>query len=198
MAFLELIDIDKSFGKNNVISKFNLQVEKGKFLVLLGPSGCGKSTLLRMLAGLEKIDKGKIILENKLLNDLLPSKRKIAMVFQSYALYPHMNVSQNNQVSNGPIEVSGASDEFKTYKLTWSQDELSAEVIIDDNGNTVSTLYHENDENGSEFWPFDQDFFILLNLAVGGNMGGEVIDNSAFPQDLKIDYVRVSQRGCNE
>ena len=75
---------------------------------------------------------------------------------------------------------------------------MSAEVIIDDNGNTVSTLYHENDENGSQFWPFDQDFFILLNLAVGGNMGGEVIDNSAFPQDLKIDFVRVSQRGCNE
>jgi len=95
MAFLELIDIDKSFGKNNVISKFNLQVEKGKFLVLLGPSGCGKSTLLRMLAGLEKIDKGKIILENNLINDLLPSKRQIAMVFQSYALYPHMNVFQN-------------------------------------------------------------------------------------------------------
>ena len=108
------------------------------------------------------------------------------------------NVAQNNQVSNGPIEVAGASDEFKTYKLTWSQDELSAQVIIDDNGNTVSTLYHENDENGSEFWPFDQEFFIILNLAVGGNMGGEIIDNSAFPQDLKIDYVRVSQRGCNE
>ena len=95
MAFLELIDIDKSFGDNKVISKFNLKVEKGKFLVLLGPSGCGKSTLLRMIAGLEKIDKGKIVLENNLLNDLLPSKRQIAMVFQSYALYPHMNVFQN-------------------------------------------------------------------------------------------------------
>ena len=95
MAFLEFTDIDKSFGENNVISKFNLKVEKGKFLVLLGPSGCGKSTLLRMIAGLEKIDKGKIILENNLLNDLLPSKRQIAMVFQSYALYPHMNVFKN-------------------------------------------------------------------------------------------------------
>ena len=95
MAFLEIEDIDKSFGKNSVISKFNLQVEKGEFLVLLGPSGCGKSTLLRMIAGLEKIDKGKIILENNLLNDLLPSKRQIAMVFQSYALYPHMNVFKN-------------------------------------------------------------------------------------------------------
>ena len=95
MAFLKFEDIDKSFGKNNVISKFNLKVEKGKFIVLLGPSGCGKSTLLRMIAGLEKIDNGKILLENNLLNDLLPSKRKIAMVFQSYALYPHMNVFQN-------------------------------------------------------------------------------------------------------
>ena len=95
MAFLEFVDIDKSFSNHKVISKFNLKVEKGKFLVLLGPSGCGKSTLLRMIAGLEKIDKGKIVLENNLLNDLLPSKRQIAMVFQSYALYPHMNVFQN-------------------------------------------------------------------------------------------------------
>ena len=61
MAFLKFEDIDKSFGENHVISKFNLEVEKGKFLVLLGPSGCGKSTLLRMIAGLEKIDNGKII-----------------------------------------------------------------------------------------------------------------------------------------
>ena len=95
MTFLKFEDIDKSFGENNVISKFNLEVEKGKFIVLLGPSGCGKSTLLRMIAGLEKIDNGKIILENNLLNNLLPSKRQIAMVFQSYALYPHMNVFQN-------------------------------------------------------------------------------------------------------
>ena len=95
MAFLKFEHIDKSFGKNNVISKFNLEVEKGKFIVLLGPSGCGKSTLLRMIAGLEKIDNGKILLENNLLNDLLPSKRQIAMVFQSYALYPHMDVFQN-------------------------------------------------------------------------------------------------------
>ena len=77
MAFLKFEDIDKSFGKNNVISKFNLEVEKGKFIVLLGPSGCGKSTLLRMIAGLEKIDNGKILLENNLLNDLLPSKDRL-------------------------------------------------------------------------------------------------------------------------
>ena len=95
MAFLEFKDIDKSYGKTKVISKFNLKVEKGKFLVLLGPSGCGKSTLLRMIAGLEKIDRGEILIENNILNDLLPSKRQIAMVFQSYALYPHMDVFEN-------------------------------------------------------------------------------------------------------
>ena len=95
MPFLKFEDIDKSFGQNNVISKFNLEVENGKFIVLLGPSGCGKSTLLRMIAGLESIDNGKIFLENNLLNDLLPSKRQIAMVFQSYALYPHMSVFEN-------------------------------------------------------------------------------------------------------
>ena len=118
MAYLKFEDIDKSFGENNVISKFNLEVEKGKFLVLLGPSGCGKSTLLRMIAGLEKIDNGKILLENNLLNDLLPSKRQIAMVFQSYALYPHMSVFENisfglksekiskNQIEDKVIEAS--------------------------------------------------------------------------------------------
>ena len=83
MAFLKLEHIDKSFGQNRVISEFNLEVEKGKFLVLLGPSGCGKSTLLRMIAGLEKIDKGKILLENNILNDLLPSRRQIAMFFKT-------------------------------------------------------------------------------------------------------------------
>ena len=95
MAFLKFVDIDKSFGQNNVISKFNLEVEKGKFIVLLGPSGCGKSTLLRMIAGLEKIDEGEIFINDQKINDLHPSKRQTAMVFQSYALYPHMNVYEN-------------------------------------------------------------------------------------------------------
>ena len=128
MAFLKFEDIDKSFGENNVIRKFNLEVEKGKFLVLLGPSGCGKSTLLRMIAGLEKIDKGKIILENSLLNDLLPSKRQIAMVFQSYALYPHMNVSQN--ISFGLTTEKISKDEIKR-KVTEAAKILKIEELLD-------------------------------------------------------------------
>ena len=128
MAFLEFENIDKSFGTNKVISKFNLKVEKGKFLVLLGPSGCGKSTLLRMIAGLEKIDKGQIFLDNNLLNDLLPSKRQIAMVFQSYALYPHMNVFQN--ISFGLKSEKISKNEIKD-KVIESVKILKIEELLD-------------------------------------------------------------------
>ena len=128
MAFLKFEDIDKSFGENNVISKFNLEVEKGKFIVLLGPSGCGKSTLLRMIAGLEKIDYGKILLENNLLNNLLPSKRQIAMVFQSYALYPHMNVFQN--ISFGLKSEKISKDQIKE-KVIEAAKILKIENLLD-------------------------------------------------------------------
>ena len=95
MAFIELKNIEKSFGSNKVINKFDIKINDGEFVVLVGPSGCGKSTLLRMISGLESVDIGEIYLNNKLINNLIPSKREIAMVFQSYALYPHMNVFEN-------------------------------------------------------------------------------------------------------
>ncbi len=95
MASIELKNIEKSFGSNKVINKFDIKINDGEFIVLVGPSGCGKSTLLRMISGLESVDVGEIFLDNKLINNLIPSKRGIAMVFQSYALYPHMNVYEN-------------------------------------------------------------------------------------------------------
>ena len=95
MANIELKNIEKSFGTNKVINNFNIKINDGEFIVLVGPSGCGKSTLLRMISGLESVDKGEIHLDNKIINNLIPSKRGIAMVFQSYALYPHMNVYDN-------------------------------------------------------------------------------------------------------
>ena len=95
MAFIELKNIEKSFGSNKVINKFDIKIKDGEFIVLVGPSGCGKSTLLRMISGLETVDKGEIYLDNKIINNLVPSKREIAMVFQSYALYPHMSVFEN-------------------------------------------------------------------------------------------------------
>ena len=95
MASIELKNIEKSFGTNKVINRFDIKINDGEFIVLVGPSGCGKSTLLRMISGLESVDIGEIYLDNKLINNLIPSKREIAMVFQSYALYPHMSVFEN-------------------------------------------------------------------------------------------------------
>ena len=95
MTTIELKNIEKSFGNTKVIDKFNIKINPGEFIVLVGPSGCGKSTLLRMISGLESVDQGEIFLDKKKINNLIPSKRGIAMVFQSYALYPHMNVYEN-------------------------------------------------------------------------------------------------------
>ena len=95
MATIKFLNVSKSFGQNKIIDNFNLEGREDEFLVLVGPSGCGKSTLLRMIAGLEKIDDGSIEINNKIINQLHPSKRETAMVFQSYALYPHMNVYEN-------------------------------------------------------------------------------------------------------
>ncbi len=95
MANIKFSNVHKSFGANKIINGFNLEGKEDEFLVLVGPSGCGKSTLLRMIAGLEKIDEGEIHINDQLINTLHPSKRQTAMVFQSYALYPHMNVYEN-------------------------------------------------------------------------------------------------------
>ncbi|HJL58655.1 MAG: sn-glycerol-3-phosphate ABC transporter ATP-binding protein UgpC [Pelagibacteraceae bacterium] len=95
MANLELIDLRKSYDKLEVIHGINLQVTDGEFCVLVGPSGCGKSTLLRMIAGLEAISEGSIIIDGKKVNNISAANRGLAMVFQSYALYPHMSVRQN-------------------------------------------------------------------------------------------------------
>ena len=95
MASIEIRGVDKSFGATQVLHDVNLQVADGEFLVLVGPSGCGKSTLLRLIAGLEEVSAGEIIIDGRVVNDLPPKDRDIAMVFQNYALYPHMTVSEN-------------------------------------------------------------------------------------------------------
>ena len=95
MASLTLSKIVKRFGKNEVIHGVDLEVADGEFLVLVGPSGCGKSTLLRIIAGLEEVDEGEVYIGGQLMNQVDPAKRGVAMVFQSYALYPHMSVADN-------------------------------------------------------------------------------------------------------
>jgi multiple sugar transport system ATP-binding protein len=95
MGELQLRDVRKNYGHMEVIKGVELDVKHGEFIVFVGPSGCGKSTLLRMIAGLEEITAGDITIEKKVVNALPPVKRGIAMVFQSYALYPHMSVYEN-------------------------------------------------------------------------------------------------------
>lgn len=95
MADLKLTQIGKSYGSIEVLKDINLDIKTGELIVFVGPSGCGKSTLLRMIAGLEKITAGTLEIDGQIMNDMPPSLRGIAMVFQSYALYPHMTVYEN-------------------------------------------------------------------------------------------------------
>ena len=95
MASIGFRNIEKAYGTVKVIHGIGFDIQDGEFVVLVGPSGCGKSTLLRMLAGLEEITGGEISIDGKVVNELESKDRDIAMVFQSYALYPHMTVREN-------------------------------------------------------------------------------------------------------
>ena len=94
-SILKIKNVNKDFGKISVLNDININIESGDFLVLVGPSGCGKSTLLNCIAGLEKINSGDVFIDNKNMSDVAPKDRDIAMVFQSYALYPIMTVEKN-------------------------------------------------------------------------------------------------------
>jgi ABC-type sugar transport system ATPase subunit len=95
MSELKVINLSKSFGSTPVLNNISFDVREGEFCILLGPSGCGKTTMLRLIAGLDQQDKGEIFIGDKEVSNLPPRQRDIAMVFQSYALYPHMNVYEN-------------------------------------------------------------------------------------------------------
>src|SRR5437588_11035022 len=95
MSSVQIRDVRKSFGNFEVLHGVTIPIEDGAFVVLVGPSGCGKTTLLRMLAGLEDITSGELFIDGRLANELEPRQRDVAMVFQSYALYPHMTVEKN-------------------------------------------------------------------------------------------------------
>ena len=95
MAKVTLEKVSKFYGDVEAVKKIDLEISDNEFLVLVGPSGCGKSSTLRMIAGLEEIDEGKIIIGEKTVNELEPRERNVSMVFQNYALYPHMTVEEN-------------------------------------------------------------------------------------------------------
>lgn len=95
MAAVDLIDVTRKVGNNTILQNVNMSIRRGEFMVIVGPSGCGKSTLLRLIAGLDELTSGSILINNNCINNLAPAKRDMAMVFQNYALYPHMTVYNN-------------------------------------------------------------------------------------------------------
>ncbi len=116
MAELRLRDVAKSYGNVDVLKDINLEIDTGELIVFVGPSGCGKSTLLRMIAGLEKISGGELSIDGTVVNDIPPSQRGIAMVFQSYALYPHMTVRENMQFALKIAKMSPAEIEERVER----------------------------------------------------------------------------------
>ena len=114
MASVKIKSLDKRYGKVEVLKDVNLDIPSGEFVVFVGPSGCGKSTLLRCISGLETISSGTIEIDGRPVNDMAPSKRGIAMVFQSYALYPHMSVFKNMAYS---LKLMGMSRDKITEKV---------------------------------------------------------------------------------
>ncbi|MDE2049215.1 MAG: ABC transporter ATP-binding protein, partial [Betaproteobacteria bacterium] len=95
MAGVQLVGVGKSYGETTILRQVDLDIRDGEFIVFVGPSGCGKSTLLRVIAGLEDVTAGQLSIGGRVVNQVPPAERGIAMVFQSYALYPHMNLYDN-------------------------------------------------------------------------------------------------------
>lgn len=128
MGFLDIDNTTKSYGATEVLHKVDISVEEGEFLVLVGPSGCGKSTLLNMIAGLEEISSGEIRIKDEVMNGVHPSKRNIAMVFQSYALYPNMTVGKN--ITFG-LEMHGVPKEEREKAMHDVAKLLQIEQLLD-------------------------------------------------------------------
>ncbi|CAI0751543.1 ABC transporter ATP-binding protein [Serratia ficaria] len=116
MASVELVQVAKRYGRQRVLNPIDLTIPDGSFTVLVGPSGCGKSTLLRLLAGLDSLSGGAILLDNQKINDLDPADRDIAMVFQSYALYPHLTVAENLAFHMRVMKVARAEQQSKVLQ----------------------------------------------------------------------------------
>lgn len=127
MAVVEVRGIRKHFGDVHAVNGVDLKSEEGEFLVLLGPSGCGKTTLLRMIAGLEQPTEGEILIGGDVVNGLPPRVRQIAMVFQSYALYPHMTVERNIAF---PLKAEGVAAEARGEKVQWAASLLGIEDLL--------------------------------------------------------------------
>ena len=128
MASVEISNVRKSFGSLEVIHGVSINVEDGEFVILVGPSGCGKSTLLRMVAGLESVTSGELRIDGRVVNDVAPKERDIAMVFQNYALYPQMTVAKNMSFS---LELARRPKSEITEKVNKAADILGLKPLLE-------------------------------------------------------------------
>ncbi len=128
MATLNLNNIQKKYGKSTVIENISFDIKAGEFIVIVGPSGCGKSTLLRMVAGLESITSGEMYINKKMVNQLEPKDRNIAMVFQNYALYPHMTAYEN--IAYG-LKIQGLSKEAIKQAVSHAASILELDALLE-------------------------------------------------------------------
>ena len=128
MGQVELLQVSKRYGDTTAVSAVSLDIADHEFVVLLGPSGCGKSTLLKMVAGLEDISEGEIYIDDKLVNYTRPADRNVAMVFQNYALYPHMTVAEN---IGFPLKMTGVGKQETTQRVLRAAQALALESFLD-------------------------------------------------------------------
>ena len=128
MAEISIENVRKAFGTQEILHGVSAKAEDGEFVVLVGPSGCGKSTLLRMIAGLETISSGTVRIGNRVVNDVMPKDRNVAMVFQNYALYPHMSVAKNIAF---PLRFQGVSREEVDRKVKHAAEILGLTPLLD-------------------------------------------------------------------
>ena len=144
MSEVRIEGLTKKFGKNVILDNVTLKISAKEYFVLLGPSGSGKSTLLRLIAGLESITAGSIYIGDRKVNDLLPKERNIAMVFQNYALYPHMNVFENIAL---PLKVRGKTKAETARKVREVSETLHIQGLLEKKPKQISgegTLHFTN------------------------------------------------------
>lgn len=149
MASVQLRNVTKALGDVVVSKDINLEIEDGEFVVFVGPSGCGKSTLLRMIAGLETVTSGDLLIGDTRMNDVPPAERGIGMVFQSYALYPHLSVAEN--MSFG-LKLAGAKKELINQRVTQVAEVLQLAHLLERKPKALSGGQRQRVAIGRTWW----------------------------------------------
>ena len=191
MGSITLKDVTKSFGPVEVIRPINLEIEDGEFVVFVGPSGCGKSTLLRLIAGLEDVTSGAIEIDGRDATSIPPAKRGLAMVFQSYALYPHMSVRKNIAF---PLKMAGIDPAERERKVLAAAETLNLTDYLDRRPGQLSGGQRQRVAIGRSIvrepaaFLFDEPLS-NLDAALRGNMRLEI---SELHQSLKTTMVYVT------